>query len=300
MNFSLLDSIRSTEDAVLVTVVGARGHTYKKVGQQALYAAGRVEPVWGSLGALCADQEIIARARDARATARALVITVDASAPGDAITGTGTACGGALDLLIEPLETRHRAVYAALEPHLADGPPAFLVHDTATGELRLLESEPSPSPAHYVERIDALTPLFLFGATPLSRRLAALASDMDFVVHVVDWRPAFLDLFAGIPHLQRDSGLDALSSRACVVIMSHSYERDLGALRAALEVGCDYVGLLSSRDRRDRMFGAVSRETRAQERLARVHSPVGLDIGARTDPEIAVSIMAEIVGHLRS
>jgi xanthine dehydrogenase accessory factor len=300
MNFSLLDSILAVEKGVLATITGARGHTYKKVGHQALYVPGRIEPVHGNLGALCADQEILARAEKALSEAKPSVLTVDSSDEADALVGTGSGCGGTIELLLEPVLDAHKQIYARLDGHLADGPPVFLVHEVESGDLRIEEREPAKATTRYVERVAPLTPLYLFGATPLSRRLVSLAAEMDFVVHLVDWREAFLDLFREIPRLRLHLDTADPPAHARAVILSHSFERDLGALRTVLLAGCRYVGVLSSRGRRERMFALLADEGFSQDKLESVHSPIGLDIGARSDPEIAMSIMAEIVAHLKS
>ncbi len=300
MNFSLLDSILRTDQGVLATIIGASGHTYKKTGQQALYAPGRIEPVHGSFGALCADQEIIERAAEARRSGKPLVISIDTTRPMDELTGSGTGCGGELRLLLEPLGRAHRRIYAQLDGHLRSGPPVFLLHELETGDLSIESQSPAANDSVYTERIEPLTPLILFGATPLARRLASMALDMDFAVRLADWRPAYLDLFRTMPGLELQKGDASPPAGACVVIMSHSYERDLAALRGALQAGCRYIGVLSSRSRRDRMFQTLAAEGFSENDFARVHSPVGLDIGAETDAEIAVAILAEIIGHVRS
>jgi len=299
MNFSLLDNILGAEGTVLATITGTRGHTYKKTGQQALYVPDAVEPMWGNLGALCADQAILERAGEALAAGKPRTLTIDTSEEDDALLGSGTGCGGAVDLLLEPVLDAHKAVYRQLETHLADGPAVWLAHEIESGELRIEAREGASTSARYVERISPLTPLFLFGATPLARRIAALAADMDFVVTLLDWREAFLDRFRDVPRLRVHLGSRELPAHACVVILSHSYERDLEALRVALLGGCRYVGVLSSRSRRDRMFEVLGGEGFSADVLDLIHSPVGIDIGARTDPEIAVSIVAQIVEHLR-
>ena len=300
MNFALLDNIVSADRAVLVTIIGASGHTYQKTGQKALFAPGRIEPVYGNLGALCADQEIARHAEKALAGGRPLVTTIDTTKPMDELMGSGTGCGGTLRLLLEPVGEEQKQIYAALRENLRDGPRVFLVHDLESGHLRLDAQQPAESATLHIETIDALTPLYLFGATPLARRMIAIARDMDFVVHLSDWRPAFRDLFGDIPDLEIHTELFDPPANACVVIMSHSFERDLVALRTTAGVGCRYVGLLSSRSRRDRMFDRLVGEGVAKDALARVCSPVGIDIGARSDAEIAVAIMAEIIGRLRS
>jgi xanthine dehydrogenase accessory factor len=300
MNFSLLDSILASRHGVLATVIAAHGHTYKGVGHQALYEPDEIEAVHGNLGALCADQAIIARSAEARKLQKPIVMTIDASAPTDGLTGTGSGCGGAIEVLLEPVDGTHKAVYARLIPHLEDGPPVWLVHELESGELRIEQNPKERANAQYVEKIDALTPLVLFGATPLARRMIAVAADMSFAMHLVDGRPAFLERFRHVPRLSCHDTSFTPPPTAYVVIMSHSYERDLAALRSALVAGCRYIGLLSSRGRRDRIFEALAGEGFTAAQRARVCSPVGLEIGAKTDPEIAISILGEIITRLRT
>jgi len=80
-----------------------------------------------------------------------------------------------------------------------------------------------------------------------------------------------------------------------VLVLSHSYEKDKDVLKHAFVHRCPYIGLLSSKTRRERMFEDLRRGGIAAHDLERVSSPVGIDIGARSDLEIAVSITAELI-----
>ncbi len=70
---------------------------------------------------------------------------------------------------------------------------------------------------------------------------------------------------------------------------------DKKALAAALRCGCAYVGMLSSKKRRDKIFEELAEEGIPAQAIARVRSPVGIDVKGRSDPEIAVGIVAEIM-----
>jgi xanthine dehydrogenase accessory factor len=83
--------------------------------------------------------------------------------------------------------------------------------------------------------------------------------------------------------------------RSLVLILSHSFERDKEALRQAVASRCAYIGLLSSKNRRDKMFEDLLAEGISPADLKRVSSPIGIDIGGRSDPEIAISILAELI-----
>jgi xanthine dehydrogenase accessory factor len=147
--------------------------------------------------------------------------------------------------------------------------------------------------------------MVIVGATHLAMPLARLASEVGLRTVVVDARERFAtserfpmvdDLRVGIP-----SELVAampLGATTLVVLVAHDYKIELPVLRVVLRSGAAYVGVLGSRKR-----GAALREMLAPElspeELARIHLPIGLDIGARTVPEIALSVLAEAMAVAR-
>ena len=80
-----------------------------------------------------------------------------------------------------------------------------------------------------------------------------------------------------------------------MLLLSHNFERDKTALKAALAARCAYIGLLSSKVRRDQLYEDLIAEGVAAKDLTGVFCPIGADIKGRSDPEIAVSIAAELV-----
>lgn len=295
MNFSLLDKILEVEGGFLATILRTEGHTYQKTGARALFRADATTPVWGNLGSLCADQDIAAAGSEALADGRPRTIRIDTGDENDAQIGYGTACGGSMELLVEPVLEPHRDVYREISRRLEAGGTVRLVHDIRTGVLSLGENRADADRSCVVEEITPPRRIILFGATPLARRLCSLVADMDFTVHVIDWRPALLEEFAALRRVRvHDDGL-ALAGGDIVLALSHSFERDRHVLGEALTAGCSYIGLLSSKHRRDLIFAALGAEGFAGDQTSRIHSPVGIDIGARTDPEIAVSIAADLV-----
>jgi xanthine dehydrogenase accessory factor len=149
----------------------------------------------------------------------------------------------------------------------------------------------------FVENIVPPRDLFMIGATPLARELARHLADMFFRIHIIDWRSAHLATFEG-------SGFDLHSDEypfepdSLVLVLTQSFERDKTALSKALSSRCSYIGLLSSKTRRDALYEEMVKEGVPAEDLERISSPVGIDIHARTDPEIAVGISAELVGFV--
>lgn len=299
MNSFLIDSILGLGRGFTATILETEGHSYKKRGQRAVYEVGDVAPVFGNLGSLCVDAEILEKGERAVFDGRPLSLAIDLNAPGETVFGYGTACGGKLSLLLEPVRDEHKAVYMALDSALSEGRGAWLSHHLQSGELELHAERPEPAGDRYDEEIAALPKLVLFGATPLARVLIHQAEGMDFALHVVDWRPAHLDGFEPLAGVRSSEALDMLDEASFLAVLSHSLDRDLSALEAGLKANCRYIGLLASRGRRATVFEALEKRGAGAGDIERIHSPIGMDIRASTDPEIAIAILAELTRELR-
>jgi len=143
--------------------------------------------------------------------------------------------------------------------------------------------------------------LVIVGAVHIAQALAPMAAMAGFDVFVVDPRRSFASeaRFPGV-HLSNDWPDEALAAlapdaRTAVVTLSHDPKLDDPALDVALRSEAFYVGALGSqktqRSRRERLVGAGFKDAD----LARIRGPIGLDLGGRKAPEIAVSILAQIV-----
>lgn len=294
MIYSLLEQIWGGEQRVLATILRTEGHTYKKPGHRALFAVGEPFPVYGNLGSLCVDQEILNAAARAWESGKPEVLTIDTSDPHDIETGYGTFCGGKMDLLIEPLLDAQKAAWAEIESRLRAGNTVHLVHDLASGRLDLHDDDPTATSGTYVDSFRPPATLVIVGATPLTRQVIDCVADMDFDVHVNDWRQAHLDRFAELPNVTLHGDPPPMEGKTHVLVLSHSFTHDIEALEHALHSTGGYIGLLSSGTRRDHMFAELEKRGIEASSLKRVSSPVGINIGARTDAEIAVSIVAEL------
>lgn len=150
--------------------------------------------------------------------------------------------------------------------------------------------------------------LVIVGAGHCSRAIARLAADCGMQVTVLDDRA---ELAAEIPAAQRaitdESAPDFIRRRVwragdALVIVSRNFEIDREALAAALPIAAiSYLGMIGSRRKVQRVFEELKQRGAADdERLARVFAPIGLDIGADSPAEIAVSVVAEILQILRA
>lgn len=158
--------------------------------------------------------------------------------------------------------------------------------------------------------VEALLPppeLLLLGAGADAEPVARLAAALGFDVTVVDHRPASAraERFPGASRvvLCEPGRLHETVRPApdcAVLVMSHAFTHDLGYLRQLLGSHRGYLGVLGPRRRTGRMLDALAKEgvTLPRALEARLHAPVGLDIGAETPEEIAVAILAEIRAEL--
>jgi len=160
----------------------------------------------------------------------------------------------------------------------------------------------------YVESQHELPDLLIVGAGHIARPLCRIASMMDFRVTVVDDRTEFADE-RWFPEATRVQVVDfsepfrnvrvETGSYIVLVTRGHKYDYDCIQQLLALDAKPAYLGMIGSRRRVRAAFEALVRDGVAPERLAEVHAPIGLDIGAETPEEIALAIAAELVAVRR-
>ncbi len=154
----------------------------------------------------------------------------------------------------------------------------------------------------YIEPIEPSPELYIIGAGHVGFHLARLAADVGFRVHIVDDREKFAnsDRFPHAAEVVVDdipSWIDRanLPAHAYAVIVTRGHTNDLEALRALAPRDLRYLGLIGSRAKVARIYEALLADHMAPATLEKVHAPIGLDIGAVTPQEIAVSILAELI-----
>lgn len=146
--------------------------------------------------------------------------------------------------------------------------------------------------------------MLVFGAIDFAAAVADLGSYLGYRVTVCDARPVFAtarrfpsaeEVVVKWPHVFLDEIADQIDDRTVICVLTHDPKFDVPVLRSALRTRAGYIGAMGSRrthrDRWERLREAGVDE----ESLARLHSPIGLDLGARTPEETAVSIAAELV-----
>jgi len=165
----------------------------------------------------------------------------------------------------------------------------------------LMELEPG-GPLIFAEVVKPDDVLYLFGAGHVSTFIAPLAKMVGFHVVVIDDRKEFAnqDRFPSADEiivLPFSDAFKRLTITSCtyiaIVTRGHIYDREV--LEFALQRSSGYIGMIGSRRKRDLVYQSLMDEGFSAQRLKEVHSPIGLEIGAETPEEIAVSIVGELV-----
>ena len=183
--------------------------------------------------------------------------------------------------------------------------PTEIAADVTADAVVLMDHEQHRAmeyPPHEVF-IESLAPpqeMLIVGAVHIGQALASFAGQMGYRVTVMDSRGAFATperfpttrVLIGWP----DSVIDqvALDRRTWVVILSHDQRHETPVLEAALKSAVRYIGCMGSRRTQDLRVGRLREMGFSEEDISRVRGPVGLDIGAESPQEVAVSILAEI------
>ena len=159
----------------------------------------------------------------------------------------------------------------------------------------------------FIEPIEAAPAVYIFGAGHVGYYLAKSAHEAGFGVHVIDDRAAFANRerfpFAAsvvVDDIPAWLAQTQIPSTAYAVIVTRGHRNDLDALRALAPRDLRYIGLIGSRAKVARLYDQLLAESNVNPALLeRIHAPIGLDLGAVTPQEIAVSIAAELIAVRR-
>ncbi len=156
----------------------------------------------------------------------------------------------------------------------------------------------------FVESFAPAPRMLVFGAIDFAAAVADLGTYLGYRVTVCDARPVFAtarrfptaeEVVVKWPHVFLDEIADQIDRRTVICVLTHDPKFDVPVLKRALGTEAGYIGAMGSRRTHDDRMERLREAGVSEEALARLHSPIGLDLGARTPEETAVSIVAEMV-----
>lgn len=310
-----LDWVRAGRQVALATVVETWGSAPRRVGAQLVIAAdGEMQ---GSVSGGCVEGAVMAEALEALEDGQPRLLEYGVS-DGDAF-AVGLACGGTIRVVVEPIAdgalpasvleelVAQRAARAPVAyvrklnvgPGHLETPPAY------PDRFRMDRSGVEEDGATFVAIHNPPLRLAVVGAVHIAQALVPMARIAGFDPVVIDPRGAFGSeaRFPGETILE-DWPDEALAlykpdTRTALVLLTHDPKLDDPALHIALKSACFYIGALGSKRTHAARVARLAEAGFSETDIARIHGPVGLDIGAASPQEIAVSILGEILQVLR-
>jgi xanthine dehydrogenase accessory factor len=310
--------------AAIATVVSTWGSASRQTGSQLVVDSdGNFE---GSVSGGCVEPAVITEALDVIRSGRPKMVSFGVS--NEQAWVVGLICGGRIDIYIQSLDILRGMLERVIELKKALI-PACIITDLVTGEAFCLdlgdpEWKKKVSPElkgivfetikrgacaaydigdnrYYIHGIYPSTRLIIIGAVDIARVLAQMAILSNYSVVIIDPRGAFatkerfpdMELMVEWP----DEVLAGMNMhwRTAIVALTHDPKIDDAALKEALRSGVFYIGALGSKKTHADRLDRLRKEGFSEENLARIHGPVGLDIGAKTHAEIAIAILADII-----
>ncbi len=277
--FEIADRLLAARDAgrrlAVATAVSIEGSAPRTVGTSMAWDG---DAVIGSIAGGCVEAAVVSACEEVLEDGVAR--TVEYGVDDETAFSVGLTCGGRLRIHVQLFDSE-------LESSLrSDSPVVILVCEGDDPEVFV---EPPPSRPRMI----------IFGAMEFSAALAANARLLDYRVTVCDPRPLFAtqQRFPGVEVVVSwpTTWLAAqqLKTKDIVCILSHDARYDAELVAMALETPAFYVGAMGSRTTHDRRVASL--RERGVTDLRRLHSPIGLDLGASTVEETAISILAEII-----
>ena len=304
---------REGKGAVLATVVQTWGSAPRRVGSQ-LAISGAAE-IQGSVSGGCVEGAVIVEALEALEEGKARELEFGVSDE-DAF-AVGLACGGTIRVLVEPVgDVLPEDLLAELvAARAARQPVAYVVdldreartlhRDGFETRFRMDRSGFEEDSRTFVAIHNPPLRMIVVGAVHIAQALVPMARIAGYDPVVIDPRETFGSAarFPGerVVNDWPDEAVAAegLDTRTALVLLTHDPKLDDPALELALRSDCFYIGALGSTRTHAKRAERLGKAGFGVEDIARIHAPVGLDIGAAGPSEIAVSILAEVTRVLR-
>ena len=299
--------------AVIATVIETWGSAPRRVGSQLIVSGdGQME---GSVSGGCVEGAVVLEALESLKDGKTRVLEYGVS--DDDAFAVGLACGGKMRVLVEPVgKQMPQKLLRELVDVIAKNESVIYEINLKTLQRRLIYND-------YGERIrrdksgfedDEMTFLNVYspklkidivGAVHIAQALVPIAKIAGFSPRIIDPRESFAnrERFGSI-EISNDLPDVALTQtrpnyRTAVILLTHDPKLDDPALHIALQSDAFYIGALGSKKTHQQRKNRLKQAGFTEKEIDRVHGPIGLDIGASSPEEIAISILSEVIATLR-
>lgn len=283
------------QPVVLATVIQVRGSTPREVGAKMLIFE---ESTFGTIGGGAGEAKVIQQAQIVLKTGKKQFVEIDLS--GASHRDIQGICGGWMQVWLEKWEDK--TVIQNILNLLQSGQSATLVTPFIQSQNPYFSSSPISLPNAFIEVIQPPPTLLIIGAGHIAVPLAKIAKVAGFQIIVQDDRPKFatVERFPiGTKLLSKLVASSIQISQLYIALVTRGYQYDLDALDLILRFPFTYpphyIGMVGSKKRVQIVFQSLQQQGISPNLLKQIYAPIGLEIGALTPEEIAISICAELI-----
>ena len=286
-----LKAARDAQEAlILATLISVEGGGPRPEGAQMVFAPGIVS---GYFSGGCVESDVADHAFACLADGERRTLVYGEGSPWPDIR---LLCGARIEIFLERVEAGDSALTELLDAYEARRPVVWV----SDGTIRECAPDLSPWPeARVVRSYEPRPRLIVIGGDPTALAIAQLGAQAELETTLVRPKgPATPPPLTGVAY-SRAEPAEALASIGvdpwtAIAIATHDLEIDRAALRAALPSAAGYVGLLGARKRVAERLAPLRAEGAPEQMFAKLHAPIGLDIGGKAPWEVAISVIGEI------
>jgi len=295
---ALAEARRAGRPAALATIIGLEGGGPRPLGTQMVIAEGVLS---GFLSGGCLEGDVAGHAAACLEDGQPRQLVYGAGSPWPDIR---LLCGARIDVMVEKIPADDPAVGRLLALRDARR-PCLWISDGLRRLCAPLEERPAPWQGAFVRAFDPVTRLIVLGADPTALAIAQLGAQAGFETTLARPKgPEEGPPLPGVAYLRespaealRQVGLDPWTA---VAVATHEAETDHAALTVALPSEAFYVGALGARRRAADRMAWLRAAGVAERAIARLRTPIGLEIGGKAPWEVAISVLAEIIAAVHS
>lgn len=300
MNKKILETIRDlTEEMVLVTIIDTKGSAPRHAGSKMLVTKHGI--IEGTVGGGSGEYESMLEAQKILGNKKFLVMDIIrlGEDPKDSL----MICGGINKLMLKYIDNKTRKILLKSLELNNKGHRVNLRTNLTNGEIEIVNKYQKESEGYFYDSIEPINNLLILGGGYVGYAIYELADILGFEVTVFDDRPEFVtkERFPNAVGLGSGDFNNLLNSYnfngyTYVTVVTRGHLQDAECIKGVIKKENKYIGLIGSKRKISLILENMKKSGYSKEDIDRIHAPIGLDIGAETPEEIAISVMAEIIG----